>query len=40
MDTDELSNETYEAILVEAERFNHNLTLQLGVLSYDHRYSR
>ena len=23
------------AILMEAERFNHNLTLQLGVLSYD-----
>src|SRR6056297_980224 len=35
MDTDELSTETYEAILVEAERFNHNFTLHLGALSYD-----
>ena len=35
MDTDELSTETYDAILVEAERFDHNLTLHLGVLSYD-----
>ncbi|MBW6484469.1 MAG: hypothetical protein K0B10_15620 [Vicingaceae bacterium] len=35
MDTDELSNETYEAILIEAEKFNHNLTLQFGLLSYE-----
>jgi hypothetical protein len=35
MDTDELSNETYKAILITSEKFNHNLTLQFGLLSYD-----
>jgi len=35
MDTDELSNETYEAILITSEKFNHNLTLQFGLLSYE-----
>ncbi len=34
MDTDELSEKTYQAILVEAEKFNHDLTLRFGVLSY------
>jgi hypothetical protein len=33
MDTDDLSAETYLAIIVEAERFNHDLTLQFGVLA-------
>jgi enoyl-CoA hydratase/carnithine racemase len=33
MDTDELSEETYNAVLVTAEKFNHNLTLQFGVLA-------
>lgn len=33
MDTDNLSNETYEAIISEAENFDHDLTLQFGVLS-------
>lgn len=33
MDTDNLSNETYEAILTEAENFDSDLTLQFGVLS-------
>ena len=33
MDTDDLSKETRRAILFEAERFNHDLTLQFGVLS-------
>ena len=33
MDTGDLSNETYYAILSEAEAFNHDLTLQFGVLS-------
>ncbi len=33
MDTDNLSNETYEAIITEAENFDHDLTLQFGVLS-------
>jgi hypothetical protein len=35
MDTDELSNEIYTAIIVEAEKFNHDLTLQFGLLSYN-----
>jgi HEPN domain-containing protein len=34
MDTDDLSNETYEAVILTAERFNHDLTLQFGLLSY------
>jgi hypothetical protein len=33
MDTDDLSNETYEAVIIEAERFHHNLTLHFGVLA-------
>ncbi len=33
MDTDELSNESYEAIIIEAEKFNHDLTLQFGVMA-------
>lgn len=33
MDTDNLSNETYKAIIIEAEKFNHDLTLRYGVLS-------
>jgi len=35
MDTDDLSREAYRAILVEAERFNHDLTLHFGLLSGD-----
>ena len=34
MDTDDLSKEIYYAVLVEAEKFNHDLTLQFGLLSY------
>ena len=33
MDTDDLSRETYEEILIEAEKLTHDLTLQFGVLS-------
>ena len=33
MDTGDLSEETYRAILNEAENFNHDLTLQFGLLS-------
>ena len=33
MDTDELSEETYKAIFVTSEKFNHNLTLQFGLLA-------
>ena len=33
IDTDDLSNKTYKAIMLEAENFNHDLTLQFGLLS-------
>ena len=33
MDTDDLSSETYEAMILEAERFHHNLTLHFGMLA-------
>jgi len=33
MDTDDLSNETYKAVILEAEKFNHDLTLHFGVLA-------
>ena len=35
MDTDDLSLEAYKAIIIEAELFDHNLTLRFGLLSYD-----
>ncbi len=35
MDTDELSIEVYKAIIIAAENFSHDLTLQYGVLSYE-----
>jgi len=35
MDTDDLSQEAYKAIMIEAESFNHDLTLRFGVLSGD-----
>ncbi len=35
MDTDDLSREVYKAIIIEAEKFNHDLTLQFGLLSYN-----
>ena len=34
MDTDDLSTEAYNAILSEAEKFSHDLTLHYGLLSY------
>lgn len=33
MDTDDLSIPTYQGIIIEAERFNHHLTLQFGLLA-------
>jgi hypothetical protein len=33
MDTGDLSEEAYRAIMIEAEMFNHDLTLQFGLLS-------
>ncbi len=35
MDTDDLSRESYEGILIEAEKLTHDLTLHFGVLSGD-----
>ena len=35
MDTDELSKEAYKGIILEAERFNEDLTLQFGLISYE-----
>ena len=35
MDTDDLSIETYEAVITEAERFHHNLALHFGALADD-----
>ncbi len=35
MDTDDLSKESYEGILIEVEKLTHDLTLQFGVLSGD-----
>jgi hypothetical protein len=35
MDTDDLSTEAYRAVIVEAERFMHDLTLHFGVLASD-----
>jgi hypothetical protein len=37
MDTDELSNETYKAVLTTAARFHEDLTLQFGLLADDCR---
>lgn len=33
MDTDDLSIPTYKGIILESEKFNHDLTLQFGVLA-------
>ncbi len=34
IDTGNLKVNTYQAIMIEAERFDHNVTLQFGLLSY------
>ena len=33
MDTDNLSREAYEAVIIEAEKLTHDLTLRFGVLA-------
>ena len=33
MDTDDLSIPTYKGIIIEAEKFNHNLTIQFGLFA-------
>jgi hypothetical protein len=33
MDTDDLSTETYNAVILTSEKFNHDLTIQFGVLA-------
>jgi hypothetical protein len=35
MDTDDLSKPTYNGVIIEAEKFNHDLTLQFGVMASD-----
>ncbi|MFO7852621.1 MAG: hypothetical protein ACQERS_11980 [Bacteroidota bacterium] len=35
MDTDDLSRESYDGILIEAEKLTHDLTLHFGLLSSD-----
>ena len=35
IDTGDLTDEIYNALMIEAERFNHDLTLQFGLLSYE-----
>jgi hypothetical protein len=35
MDTDDLSRETYDGIIIEAEKLSHDLTLHYGLLSYN-----
>ena len=35
MDTDDLSEEAYEAVIRKAERFHHDLKLQFGALASD-----
>ena len=35
IDTDDLTDATYNAIMREADRFDDNLTLQFGLLSYE-----
>ena len=34
IDTEDLSRKTYKAIILEADKFNDNLTLRFGLLSY------
>jgi hypothetical protein len=36
MDTDDLSKETYNAIILTAEKFHNDLTLQFGLLTDDY----
>ena len=35
MDTDDLSKEAYNGIIMEAEKLTHDLTIHYGLLSYD-----
>ena len=35
MDTNDLSREAYNGIIIEAEKLTHDLTLHYGLLSYD-----
>mgnify|MGYP006151527157 CR=1 FL=1 len=35
MDTDDLSIPTYTGVIIEAEKFNHDLTLQFGLMASD-----
>jgi len=35
IDTGDLSDKTYKAIMMESDKFNQDLTLQFGLLSYE-----
>lgn len=35
MDTDDLSTEVYNAVIIRAEKFNHDLTIQFGIIADD-----
>jgi hypothetical protein len=35
IDTGDLTDKTYKAIMIEAEKFNPDLTLRFGLLSYE-----
>lgn len=35
MDTDDLSTEAYNAVLIESERLTHDLTIHFGVIAKD-----
>ena len=35
MDTDDLSEEAYRAVIINADKFHHDLTLQFGVMASD-----
>lgn len=35
IDTGDLSDKVYKAIMIEAEKFNHDLTFQFGLLGYE-----
>ncbi|MDP2303028.1 MAG: hypothetical protein Q8N03_11465 [Ignavibacteria bacterium] len=35
MDTDDLLEEAYSAVIINAEKFHHDLTLQFGVMASD-----
>lgn len=37
MDIDDLSNETYQGVIIRTKRFIHDLTLQFGVMASSYK---